>query len=95
MAPREAAFDRGFLYDETSQILAPLGTRIFIPEVTDVPSPRTRRRLKCYRVGSEGRIAHLKRQYALGRSRLRGTEGARIWENWSVLAYNLDTLATL
>jgi hypothetical protein len=52
-------------------------------------------RLKCYRVGSEGRIAHLKRQYAVGRSRLRGTEGARIWEHWSVLAYDLDTLATL
>jgi transposase, IS5 family len=95
VTPREAAFDRGFLYEETSQILAPLGTRIFIPEVSDVPSPRTRRRLKCYRVGSEGRIAHLKRQYAVGRSRLRGAEGARIWETWSVLAYNLDTLATL
>jgi len=44
-------------------------------------------------VGSEGRIAHLKREYGAGRSRLRGTTGAQIWEGWAVLAYNLDTLA--
>ncbi len=39
--------------------------------------------------------AHLKRNYGAGRSRLKGTQGARIWENWSVLAYDLDTVARL
>jgi hypothetical protein len=70
---------------DTSQVMEPLGPMIFIPEVSHTPSPRTRRPLKPYHVGSEGRIAHLKHQYAAGRSRLRGTERARIWENWSVL----------
>lgn len=95
LAPREAAFDRGFLYEDTRQLLAPLGTRIFIPEVSDVPSPRSRRRLKRYRVGTEGRIAHLKRQYAAGRCRLQGAEGARLRETWAVLAYNLDMAAMM
>jgi len=34
VAPREAAFDRGFLYEETSQILAPLGTTITVWSLT-------------------------------------------------------------
>jgi hypothetical protein len=29
------------------------------------------------------------------RSRLRGAEGAAIWENWAVLAYDVDTAAAL
>jgi IS5 family transposase len=44
-------------------------------------------------VGCEGRISHLKRNYKAGRSRLKGTQGARIWESWAVLAYDLDTVA--
>ena len=38
---------------------------------------------------------HLKRAYRAGRARLRGAEGAAIWENWAVLAYNVDTAAAL
>ncbi len=54
-------------------------------------SPRTRRRLYCYRSGVEGRISHLKRGYDLRRSRLKGHDGQRTWCGWAILAYNLDT----
>ena len=50
-------------------------------------------RLARYRSGCEGRISHLKRGYGLRRSRLKGDQGERIWTDWAVLAYNLDTLA--
>ena len=56
---------------------------------------RPRRRRARFRVGCEGRIAHLKREYGAGRSRLRGTAGAMIWEGWSALAYDLDTVAAM
>ena len=52
---------------------------------------RTQRRR--YRTGAEGRISHLKRRYALDRSRLKGNEGQQIWTEWAILAYNADTLA--
>ncbi|HZD01199.1 MAG TPA: hypothetical protein VFA46_13735 [Actinomycetes bacterium] len=58
-------------------------------------SRRTRRRLVRFRVGCEGRISHLKRDYGAGRSRLKGIQGARIWEGWAALAYDLDTVARL
>jgi len=90
---REAAFDAGFHPDTTQHVLSEVGADVFIVGTHHPGSRRTRRRLARYRVGSEGRIAHLKRQYGAGRSRLRGTTGAHIWESWAVLAYNLDTLA--
>ena len=43
--------------------------------------------------GAEGRISHLKRSYGLRRSRLKGQQGMTTWTAWSILAYNLDTLA--
>jgi hypothetical protein len=39
------------------------------------------------------RISHLKRRYGMGRSRLKGHEGQRIWTEWGILAYDADTLA--
>ena len=92
--PREAAFDAGFTPQATADTL-PIGCAPFISGTSRPDSPHTRRRLRRYRVGCEGRIAHLKRSYGASRSRLRGTEGARIWEGWSVLAYDLDTVVTL
>jgi IS5 family transposase len=50
-------------------------------------------RLGRYCTGAEGRISHLKRSYGLRRSRLKGAAGMRTWTVWSILAYNLDTLA--
>lgn len=95
LKPREAAFDGGFTPRATAEALGGLGCVPFISGVSQPKSIYTKRRLRRYRVGCEGRIAHLKRGYGAGRSRLRGTEGARIWEGWAVLAYDLDTVAAL
>ena len=51
------------------------------------------RRTVKWRTGAEGRISHLKRGYGLGHSRLKGHEGQQICTEWSILAYNADTLA--
>lgn len=91
---KEASFDAGFLRDKTETVLD--GVTTFIVGSSDnAGSRRTRRRLACYRVGAEGRIAHLKREYNAGRPRLKGKQGARIWESWAALAYNLDTIAKM
>jgi transposase, IS5 family len=92
LRPREFALDGGFEPSPTNRILAEAST-ISISGRQRPPSARTARRLARYRVGAEGRISHLKRGYGLGRTRLRGHDGARTWVAWSVLAYNLDTLA--
>ena len=96
LRPAEAVFDAGFGILATRDALVDLGTEVFIVgSRTNAGSRRTRRRLARFRVGCEGRIAHLKRGYHAGRARLRGAEGAAIWENWAVLAYNVDTAAAL
>ena len=96
LRPREAVFDAGFAARATRQEFTELGTEVFIVgSRTNAGTRRTRRRLARYRVGAEGRISHLKRAYRAGRARLRGAAGAAIWENWAVLAYNVDTAAAL
>jgi len=92
LGAREFALDGGFEPGPTNQILASVPT-ISISGRQRPASPRTAKRLARYRVGAEGRISHLKRSYGLGRTRLRGHDGARTWVGWSILAYNLDTLA--
>jgi IS5 family transposase len=91
---KEASFDAGFLRDKTTAVLDGVTTFI-VGSPDNAGSRRTRRRLARYRVGAEGRISHLKRQYHAGRPRLKGQQGARIWEGWAVLAYNLDTIANM
>jgi transposase, IS5 family len=92
--PREVALDGGFMPGPTNQALDELAPdRVFINGRQEPGSKRTRRRLRRYRTGAEGRISHLKRRYALDRSRLKGGEGQRIWTEWAILAYNTDTLA--
>ena len=95
LRPREAVFDAGFSRQATTKTLAALGCEVFIAGVTRCASRHTWRRRARYRVGNEGRISHLKRSYHVGRSRLRGIEGARIWESWAVFAYDLDTVALM
>jgi transposase, IS5 family len=90
--PREIALDGGFEPVQTNRAL-PDARTVFIAGRQAPHSRRTRRRLARYRVGSEGRISHLKRGYGLKRSRLKGHDGARTWVGWGILAYNLDTLA--
>jgi IS5 family transposase len=96
LRPREAAVDAGFGVLATREAFAPHGTCVFVVgSATNTGSRRTRRRLARFRVGAEGRIAHLKRSYGVNRSRLRGTAGAATWTSWAVLAYNVDTAAAI
>lgn len=96
LRPAEAVFDAGFGILVTRAALVDLGTRVFVVgSRTNQGSRRTRRRLARYRVDCEGRIAHLKRGYHAGRARLRSAQGAAIWENWAVLAYDIDTAAAM
>jgi IS5 family transposase len=94
ISPREVALDGGFNVGPTGEALEELAPeRVFISGRQQPGSKRTQRRLKRYRTGAEGRISHLKRGYGLDRSRLKGDEGQRIWSEWAILAYNLDTIA--
>lgn len=92
--PREIALDGGFQPTPTNQALAELEPeRLFISGRQEPGSRRTNRRLQRYRTGAEGRISHLKRRYGLGRTRLKGHDGQRIWTEWTILTYDADTLA--
>ncbi len=93
---KEIALDGGFSGGPTDDALADSQQQpktVYIAGVREPDSPRTRRRLYCYRAGAEGRVSHLKSRYGLRRSRLRGHDGQRAWCIWSALAYNLDTHA--
>jgi IS5 family transposase len=91
---QEVAVDGGFNTGPTNTALADLQPKnVFIAGRQELGSKRTRRRLRRYRTGAEGRVSHLKRRYGLDRSRLKGDEGRQIWTEWGILAYNADTLA--
>ena len=94
LAPKEFALDGGFGHLKSdSQLAAIEPERVFVSGRREPSSPRSKRRLRRYRTGVEGRISHLKRGYGLKRSRLKGDQGQRIWTGWGILAYNLDTLS--
>jgi len=96
ISPREVALDGGFQSGPTNDTLNDLATapdRVFISGRQQPGSRRTQKRLQRYRTGAEGRISHLKRRYAMDRSRLKGHQGQQIWTEWAILAYNTDTLA--
>jgi IS5 family transposase len=94
IAPREIALDGGFMPTPTNTALEDLAPKtVFIAGRQEPASKRSTRRLRRYRTGEEGRISHLKRRYGLDRSRLKGDQGRQIWTEWSILAYNSDTLA--
>ena len=91
---QEVALDGGFNVGPTTSALEDLAPKnVFIAGRQEPGSTRTQRRMRRYRTGAEGRISHLKRRYGLDRSRLKGDEGRQIWTEWSILAYNADTLA--
>lgn len=92
LSPRDVALDGGFNPAPTSSSL-PDAERVFIAGRQSTGSRHTDRRLAKYRVGCEGRISHLKRRYGARRSRLKGQDGARTSIGWTVLSYNLDTIA--
>jgi len=91
---QDVALDGGFNVTPTNSALEDLAPKnVFIAGRQEPGSKRTQRRLRRYRTGAEGRISHLKRRYGLDRSRLKGDQGQQIWTEWSILAYNTDTLA--
>jgi IS5 family transposase len=94
LKPREIALDGGFGHLKSESQLKDLDLdRLSVAGRREPGSARTKRRLRRYRTGVEGRISHLKRGYGMSRSRLKGHEGQRIWSGWGILAYNLDTLS--
>lgn len=97
LSPEEAVFDAGFAIRATAETMAKVGTEPFIVGSARARTRprRAQRRLARYRVGSEGRISHLKRGYHLGRTRLRGQDGAQTWASWSVFTYDVDTVAAM
>lgn len=98
LRPAEAAVDGAFGRKETREALEEVGVKTLFISGTGIEgegSQDTRRQLASYRVGCEGRISHLKREYGAGRTRLRGITGVRSWESWAILAYNLDTTARM
>jgi transposase, IS5 family len=94
LRPREVALDGGFEKAPTAAALDELAPeRVFIAGRQQPGSRRTQQRLARYRTGAEGRISHLKRGHGLRRARLKGEAGMKAWTAWSILSYNLDTLA--
>jgi transposase, IS5 family len=94
ISPREVALDGGFNIGPSGQTLERFEPeRTFIAGRQQPGSRRTQRRLARYRTGTEGRISHLKRGYGLRRTRLKDHHGMQTWTGWSILTYNLDTLA--
>src|SRR5207245_4018798 len=89
-------FDRGLTHRAALPAMAKLSSKIFSAgSANNEGSRRSRKRLASHRVGCEGRIAHRKREYGGGRSRLKDLTGAKIWAGWTALTYNLDTVARL
>ncbi len=90
-----AAFDGGFTLEATKAAMTGTNAEVFIVgSKMNAGSRRHQRRLARYRVGCEGRISHLKREFGARRSRLKGAAGAHTWTSWTFLTYNLHTLAS-
>ena len=101
--PRTVTADRGYGEAKVDQQLTDLGVK----QRGDPPQRQTsqarraeehrkafRRTIK-WRTGSEGRISYLKRGYGWDRTRIDGTEGARIWTGHGILAHNLVKISAL
>jgi IS5 family transposase len=101
--PRTVTADRGYGEQAIEDDLHALGVRHVVIPRKGRPGkarqaaerrPAFRRAIK-WRTGSEGRISTLKRGYGWDRTRLDGTEGARTWTGYGVLAHNLVKISTL
>jgi len=103
VVPSLVTADRGY-WDSTIEVdLAAAGVATVVVPRTGKPSA-TRARIEHtdefvdavkWRTGSEGRISHLKRDWAWRRTRLRGHAGARTWCGHGVFAHNLVRLVQL
>jgi IS5 family transposase len=101
--PRTVTADRSYGEQAVEDDLRDLGVRHVVIPRKGKPGKarqaaerrRAFRRTVKWRTGSEARVATLKRQYGWDRTRLDGTEGARIWTGHGVLAHNLVKISTL
>ena len=101
--PRTVTADRGYGEKAVDDTLHGLGVRNVVVPRKGKPSQARRaeehrkafRRTIKWRTGSEGRISNLKRGYGWDRTRIDGTEGARIWTGHGVLAHNLVKISAL
>ncbi len=102
-APGTVTADRGYGEKRVDDALHDLGVRTVVIPRKGKPSqarraeenrPAFRRTIK-WRTGSEGRISTLKRGYGWDRTRIDGTEGARIWTGHGVLTHNLIKISAL
>jgi IS5 family transposase len=101
--PRTVTADRGYGEQRVEDALTELGVRHIVIPRKGKPGkarqgverrPAFRRTVK-WRTGCEGRISTLKRGYGWDRTRIDGTEGARIWTGHGVLAHNLVKISAL
>ena len=101
--PRAVTADRGYGEKTVDDALHDLGVRTVVIPRKGKPGkarqgeehrPAFRKTVK-WRTGSEGRISSLKRGYSWDRTRLDGTDGARIWTGYGVLAHNLVKIGAL
>jgi transposase, IS5 family len=102
-APTLVTADRGYWDSTIEADLAAAGvTTVVIPRTGKPSAARANiehtnefvEAIK-WRTGSEGRISHLKRDWAWRRTRLRGHAGARLWCAHGVFAHNLVKLIQL
>ncbi len=101
--PRTVTADRGYGEKSVEDDLREAGVRTIVIPRKGKPGkarqaeerrPAFRKTIK-WRTGSEGRISSLKRGYGWDRTRLDGTEGARIWTGQGVFAHNLVKIGAL
>jgi transposase, IS5 family len=101
--PRSVTADRGYGEHKVDQALHDLGVRTVVIPRKGRPGNarqaeehrRAFRRTVKWRTGIEGRISTLKRGYGWDRTRIDGTQGARIWTGHGVLAHNLVKISAL
>jgi transposase, IS5 family len=101
--PRTVTADRGYGEKSVDDSLHQMGVRTVVIPRKGRPGKdrqaaehrRAFRRTVKWRTGSEGRISTLKRSYGWDRTRLDGTEGARIWTGHGILAHNLVKISAL
>ena len=101
-APRTVTADRGYGEKIVDDDLHDLGVRNVVIPRKGKPSAARRaeehrrafRRTVKWQTGVEGRISTLKRGYGWNRTRIDGTEGAKIWVGHGVLAHNLVKIST-
>ena len=101
--PGTVTADRGYGETKVDNQLTELGVKNVVIPRRGKPTQARRaeehrkafRRTVKWRTGSEGRISHLKRGFGWDRTRIDGTEGARIWAGHGVLAHNLVKISAL